>query len=235
MFRRRTIADEAQQAADIADAEWKAILTRAQQVAQRWAAGRSRKLRAASRTWRDRHANSEASIRAVEMAYREQMGLAAPVDYWKNKASEHQTAEDKARNRVVLFFPAAFISIVLLFGLSAWALIEFAARAKGGTLPSGIYIIASAGLASAAGIQFWVGRLLTKLYLSQHHLRHDAHERATMTETYLALIENEAANPEDKQIILNALFRSTPDGIVKEEGGIDPGLAAALGRLLARP
>ncbi|MNE58137.1 hypothetical protein D3C80_1531500 [compost metagenome] len=82
---------------------------------------------------------------------------------------------------------------------------------------------------------FWAGRLLTKLYLSQHHLRQDAEERATMTETYLALIENSAASTEDRQVILNALFRNTPDGIVKEEGGLDPSIAAALGKFLAKP
>ena len=84
-----------------------------------------------------------------------------------------------------------------------------------------IFIIASAGLASCAGLVFWAGRLLTKLYLSQHHLRQDAQERATMTETYLALIENGAATEADRQVILNALFRNTPDGIVKVLSSVD--------------
>ncbi|MNT53094.1 hypothetical protein D3C72_1901650 [compost metagenome] len=81
---------------------------------------------------------------------------------------------------------------------------------------------------------FWLGRLLTKLYLSQHHLRQDAEERATMTTTYLALTEVSAPGDADRQIVLNALFRNTSDGIVKEEGGFDPNVAAVLGRLLAR-
>jgi len=82
---------------------------------------------------------------------------------------------------------------------------------------------------------FWAGRLLTKLYLSQHHLRQDADERATMTTTYLALTAEQAASDGDRTIILNALFRNTPDGIVKEDGGLDPSIAAALGKFLAKP
>ena len=90
----------------------------------------------------------------------------------------------------------------------------------------------SAGLASVAGMVFWVGRLLTRLYLSEHHLRHDAEERAVMTTTYLALTHERAAEETDRQIVLAALFRSTPDGIVKDDGHGDlsiPGLLARLG------
>lgn len=233
----RQIADEARQAAETADAEWNAVLARAQQVAQRWAAGRSRRLRAASRTWRDRHANSEASIKAVETAYREQMGLKAPVEYWQSKAEAHRTSERWARVWVLLFFPLALVGMAIAFNNTAVSLINAAqaAQADGAApFPSAVFIVASAGLASCAGLVFWVGRLLTKLYLSQHHLRQDAEERATMTQTYLALIENDAASTDDRQVILNALFRNTPDGIVKEDGGLDPSIAAALGKFLAK-
>ena len=82
------------------------------------------------------------------------------------------------------------------------------------------------------GLILWVGRLLTRIYLSEQHLRHDAHEREVMTTTYLALTAEEAASDADRQIILNALFRNTPDGIVKEEGGMDPQLATFVTRML---
>lgn len=195
-------------------------------------------MRTASRTWRDRHANSEASIKAVETAYREQMGLKAPVEYWQSKAEAHRTSERWARVWVLLFFPLALVGMAIAFNNTAVSLINAAqaAQADGAApFPSAVFIVASAGLASCAGLVFWVGRLLTKLYLSQHHLRQDAEERATMTQTYLALIENDAASTDDRQVILNALFRNTPDGIVKEDGGLDPSIAAALGKFLAKP
>jgi hypothetical protein len=44
-----------------------------------------------------------------------------------------------------------------------------------------------------------------------------------------------AASDVDRTIILNALFRNTSDGIIKEDGGLDPSLSAGLARLLAKP
>ena len=126
------------------------------------------------------------------------------------------------------------VAIIAAFWNVGWTLINLAIQPGAKPLPPGVYVVASAGLGSAAAVLFWAGRLLTKLYLSQHHLRQDAEERATMTETYLALIENQAADSEDRLVILNALFRATPDGIVKEEGGLDPSIAAALGKYLAK-
>ncbi len=78
---------------------------------------------------------------------------------------------------------------------------------------------------------FWIGRLLTKLYLSQHHLMHDAEERAVMTTTYLSLSHESAASEEDKKIILGALFRPTIDGLIKDEGPSDMSLAGFLSKL----
>ena len=52
-----------------------------------------------------------------------------------------------------------------------------------------------------------------------------------MTSTYLALINENAATDLDRTIILGALFRNTPDGIVKEDGPGDPsGLAGTLSK-----
>jgi len=78
----------------------------------------------------------------------------------------------------------------------------------------------------------WIGRLLTRLYLSEHHLRKDAEERRIMTTTYLALMRKEAAGDQDRQVILTALFRNSSDGIVKDDGGsADLGLSALVSRL----
>lgn len=68
-------------------------------------------------------------------------------------------------------------------------------------------------------------------YLSEHHLRKDAEEREIMTKTYLALTKDAVAADADRHIILNGLFRNSADGIVKDEGGLDPSLAAAIARI----
>lgn len=214
--------------------EWEAKLQTAYSAYVGWARRRSTRWGQLTRSWEERHRESERRIRAIEATYKEHMGLKAPVEYWTEKAKAHGRSEKLLRSLVVAFFIVAMGAIIWAFWTVGWGLINLAVQPGAKPLPTGVYVVASAGLASSAAIIFWAGRLLTKLYLSQHHLRQDAEERATMTQTYLALIENQAAEPEDKQVILNALFRATPDGIVKEEGGLDPSIAAALGKYLAK-
>lgn len=210
------------------------LVAATKETGKRWAVRRNLRMRAQMRDWRLKHEASEASIKAVEDTYKEHMGLKAPVAYWQKKAKDHGNSEGMLRWLVIAFFGVAIIAIVVSFWNVGWTLINLSLAPGAKPLPPGVYVVASAGLGSAAAVLFWAGRLLTKLYLSQHHLRQDAEERATMTETYLALIENQAADSDDRQVILNALFRATPDGIVKEEGGLDPSIAAALGKYLAK-
>ncbi|MFA4950024.1 DUF6161 domain-containing protein [Brevundimonas sp.] len=172
-----------------------------------------------------------AKIKQTDAAFTELMKLKGPVQYWRDKANGHMIGEAIAGVSVLIFFPTA----IWLIGTTFWRLGQYLLTTPTETLPPGLYFIASAGLATLAGLVLWVGRLLTKLFLSQHHLRQDANERATMTTTYLALMTEGAASDVDRTIILNALFRNTSDGIIKEEGGMDPGLSAVLARVLAKP
>ncbi|MFB9059723.1 MULTISPECIES: DUF6161 domain-containing protein [Sphingobium] len=166
-----------------------------------------------------------ASIRGVEEGYRTAMGLQAPVEYWRTKAAGHQIAERVAFNRLLWFFPIAFLVFAISFAGAAALLLQ------SDSVHQTVYIIVAAGLAALAALIFWIGRLLTKLYLSQQHLRHDAEERAVMTTTYLALTHESAATEEDKKIILAALFRPTVDGLVKDEGPSDLTLAGMLSKV----
>lgn len=166
-----------------------------------------------------------ASIRGVEETFSIKMGLQAPVKYWEDKATKHRKSAADAVTRLKWFFPAAALTFLVAFGLSAWLLLS------SDTVHQTVYVIVAAGLASLAALIFWVGRLLTKLYLSQHHLLHDAEERAVMTTTYLALSHENAASEEDKKIVLGALFRPTVDGLVKDDGPSELSLAGALSRL----
>lgn len=176
---------------------------------------------------RDRGIGSKSvsDIRAVEAAYREFMQLQAPAEYWAAKSEDHKRAEKDAMHRLQAFFVVALILTAVAFSAVGWFLISSA------EIATAVYVVVSAGLATYTGLVFWAGRLLTRLYLSEHHLRKDADERRVMTTTYLALTQERAAEEADRQIILAALFRSSSDGIVKDDGGIDPSLAAALARL----
>ena len=65
----------------------------------------------------------------------------------------------------------------------------------------------------------WVTRLVAKIFISNLHLRTDSHERTTMIQTYLALLrEGNGPKDEERQLILQTLFRPSTTGFIKEDG-----------------
>lgn len=163
----------------------------------------------------------------VKATYTEHMKLKAPVEYWQDKSIRHAAAEEKSIERLKWYFPLAVIGFAAAFGATSLILLGNASV----KVPTPVYFILSAGLGSLGALAFWIGRLLTRLYLSEHHLRKDAEERAVMTSTYLALTLEQAASDQERQIILSALFRSSADGIVKDDGPGDVNLAGLLARI----
>lgn len=178
------------------------------------------------RTHRARSEEAIDQLTATRNAFEELMRLKAPAAYWSQKAQTHKTAEKAARNHLSLFFASAILGLGVAFGVTGWAILR-----PGAAPDTPAYVVISAALATLTGVVFWIGRLLTRLYLSEHHLRKDAEEREIMTTTYLALTKEAAASDADRQIILTALFRNSADGIVRDDGGADSSLAAAIARL----
>lgn len=171
-----------------------------------------------------------ADFKQTEDTYKTFMGLRAPADYWEAKSREHGAAKAADLGNVKWYFGILIVVLTTIF-IAAGFLIYNVHGAK--NEPVALYVLISAALAVLSTIGFWIGRLLTKLYLSEHHLKTDAEERRVMIMTYLALVENGAASPEEKSIILNAIFRNTADGIVKDDGPPDVGVQALASKLLA--
>lgn len=68
------------------------------------------------------------------------------------------------------------------------------------------------------------------MFLSQPHPPPEVAERGVMAQTYLSLLDGKhVPEGEDRKLILQALFRPTSDGIVKDEG-VPFSLAEALTR-----
>lgn len=211
-------------------ASFEETLSRGKIIAARMLRRRRDKWKGVQHVWQSQATQAVADIRGVEAAYLETMRLQAPVKYWQDKGSAHGTKERGALTRLVIFFPVALLALGWTFWQSATYLLTHAST-PGAQTPLALYVIITGGLAAFSSILFWVGRLLTKLYLSEHHLSNDASERAIMTQTYLALTKEAAATEADRNIILAALFRNTTDGIVKEEGPGDFSLHGALSKL----
>ena len=65
----------------------------------------------------------------------------------------------------------------------------------------------------------------------------DARERMAFADAYVSLLrdkDNAEGAAEQGLIVYNALFRPTSDGIIKEDGGVDPSLSAAIAKFLAK-
>ncbi|MGN6690053.1 MAG: DUF6161 domain-containing protein [Sphingopyxis sp.] len=167
----------------------------------------------------------------TEDKFRRQMELAAPVEYWKGKAADHGKSE-----RTLLKVTAGyFLTAAVIIGGAGWAAAQvILSLDKSVTDRTPVYLITSGALLAITTLVFWIGRLVVKLWLSEHHLRVDAKERAIMTQAFLAMSENDAMAEADRAIMLASIFRPAPDGVVKEEGPQDIGLQALLSRLLAK-
>jgi hypothetical protein len=211
------------------NAAFDALVSRGKRIANRTLWRNRDSWRRVQKNWQSQATQAVSDIRGTEAAFLEAMHLQAPVKYWSDKAAGHRKKEMWGIGRLVVFFPLAFGLLGWAFWKSATYLLAHAST-PGATTPTPLYVIITGGLVVLSTLLFWIGRLLTKLYLSEHHLRNDAEERAIMTQTYLALTKEAAASDTDRNIVLTAIFRNTPDGIVKDDGPGDVSLQALLSR-----
>lgn len=149
------------------------------------------------------------SMSAIRKAFREEMGLRAPAEYWESKRSRH----------VVLTWitgSLSFIGIAVAAALLFNSIHDLIAKTLPGQAPETWRLGA---LALIALFAIWEIRLVVRMFLSNMHLMTDAAERVVMLKTYLALAEaGQLAEKDDRHLILQALFRPTADGFVKDDG-----------------
>lgn len=163
-------------------------------------------------------------LQSTKEAYQEFMKLQAPVEYWREKEKEHR--ESASTYLIVMLLALIVVGISLLIGLNI-----INAQAAGllkSNSPFTAYLVLVAQIVVGTLGLFWIVGFVSRLYMSEHHLKIDAGERAVMVQTYLALTKEAAADEADRSIVLAALFRPTADGIVKEDKGpnLEPFLAA---------
>lgn len=154
-------------------------------------------------------AEHKTGMEALRKLYREEMGLKAPVEYWETKCASHTKL--------------AWITGILSFvGIAAaaiglgWQMHDLLVTTPKGSAPEYWRI---AALVLIGLFTVWGLRLVVRMFLSNLHLMTDAAERVVMVKTYLSLLEGDRlSGAEDRQLILQALFRPATDGIVKDEG-----------------
>jgi hypothetical protein len=172
--------------------------------------------------------DSIVSINAVQRTFEEFMRLKAPVTYWRTKAIEHR---DRAR-------VAAVIGMTFTIGLMIYAslsgvhqlisLVETVGK-ETGQWQSGYVVLTIA--ASMLTVAFWIGRLISRTYVSHSHLAIDAEERAVMVETYLSLTKDNLVSDAERILVLTSLFRASSDGLVKDDASPDMSIAGFASKL----
>lgn len=67
----------------------------------------------------------------------------------------------------------------------------------------------------------WLSRIVLKIIFSNLHLKEEAYEKETMIVTYLALLkEGGGLRESDRSLILEAIFRPSTNGLIKDESSV---------------
>lgn len=156
----------------------------------------------------------------LRKTFREEIALRAPAEYWETKRQSHLQMS-------WITGALSFLAIGGAAGGLVWLIHDLVSKTPVGAQPE-TWRIAMAVLVGVFAL--WGARLIVRMFLSHLHLLTDAAERVVMVKTYLSLLEGDRlASKEDRQLILNALFRPAADGIVKDEG-IPPSILEFLTR-----
>lgn len=151
----------------------------------------------------------EQGMEALRKTFREELALRAPAQYWMEKREGHRLWAGVTGFLSFLGIGSAAVGL-------GWQIHDLLQNTPANTQPETwrLAVLALIGVFSV-----WALRLLVRMFLSHLHLLTDAGERVVMVQTYLSLLEGDhLTSKEDRQLILQALFRPASDGIVKDEG-----------------
>ncbi len=147
-------------------------------------------------------------LEALTQTYDDKLALQAPVRYWKIQEQYHRR---KAKLFAIFTALAAIVAIVGLVIFALYVLNQQVTELIVGRLVT---------MAVLTTFAIWAIRLCANLFMSHNHLHVDAQERRTMIHTYLALLRKKSAlKEEERQLILQTLFRPNATGMIKEDPG----------------
>ena len=153
---------------------------------------------------------SASQVETLETVYEEKLRLSKPAEHW-------DTAAKKYRREGYLWGLVLVTTVVL--GL--YAFVEFYSSwllgQKLGVELSTVQgvVMFGTGLAIYA---FFV-RAISRLTFSSFHLMRDSQERQQLTYLYLSLINDNAIDPDSRDIVLQALFSRSETGLLAAESG----------------
>lgn len=149
----------------------------------------------------------EEKLSDIAHTYDNKLALQSSVNYWTNKKISHQ----KAMKWVGI---GTLVLASLTGGGFIWAAYELLQE----TITQ-VPVWKLGVMLAISSFGVWLTRLSAKIFISNLHLWTDSAERVTMIQTYLSLLR-EGSGPKDdeRQLILQTLFRPSSTGFVHEEG-----------------
>ncbi|MEZ6046225.1 MAG: DUF6161 domain-containing protein [Planctomycetaceae bacterium] len=127
-----------------------------------------------------------------------------PVKYWKDKSQFHY-----------IWFAVYSVITLAVGGLGVKYLYDIWKYAFG---EADVKPWQVGAILFAATILLLLLRVLTRITMSNLHLATEASERGIMMQTYLGLLsQSKLSDERDRSLVLNALFRPSSTGLVKED------------------
>ena len=143
--------------------------------------------------------NAKAEIAALKT----EIALHEPIKYWKDAFDSYRLSSTG--------WATAFFVMIVVIGCS------FVGYTKS-LVANGVVDLLKLGIEEAIiffmipmffGV--WIVKVLAKRYQANFHLMNDAKNREVMTKAFLSLAAGNHVSAQDKILMLNALFRPTPD------------------------
>lgn len=163
----------------------------------------------------------EKRLSDIERTYDEKLALQSSVKYWTEKRAHHQ---------VVMWI---ILAVTILLAAGTGGGFVYAARTLLQETITAVPLWKLGVMLAISTFGVWITRLSAKIFISNLHLRTDADERVTMIQTYLALLrDGEGPKEEERQLILQTLFRPSTSGFIKDEGpaGFYEAMSKTLGK-----
>lgn len=148
-------------------------------------------------------------LESLENVYQENLRLKAPAQHWKDLEDHYEKKGDIWRRWTIgAFIIVMALLIVIFFELPSVFLMDTSFL----TFNS---LRSTVVLAVIIALGVYLIKLFVKLSMSAYHLSRDAKERFELTSFYLSLINEAAIAPEDRNIVLQALFSRADTGLLK--------------------
>jgi hypothetical protein len=161
---------------------------------------------------------SKAEMKDFEEFYEKKLALDSAVVYWNNKK---ETSYKWAIGLAVVIILVGGVSISYLLGISEIIGSHLADTNATEGIVGHLKYLPILHFAVISTFVIWGLRLLVKVFLSKLHIADNAAEREMFIKSYLALLnehEEGVKDDNDRQLILQAIFRPSSDGLINDDG-----------------